>query len=87
MVGSIASVENNLHIVYKEILTILEDDKIKDKDKSIEIILDRYFKKIRSEIFDLGNTHLKKTNLELDLYKIKGPYYKYTIKFGNRGQE
>ena len=46
-----------------------------------EKVIAEKFETLRKDILNLGYEQLKKVNLELDLYNIKGPYYKYIVRF------
>lgn len=72
MIGAIAAFEEQ----FKDDIGLdKEDNQLSPEQKALKT----KFKIARSKILDLGNLIIKKTKLELQLYKIKGPYYKYTF--------
>ena len=71
MIGSIASIEEEFGFLFghgKESLT------------KEEHAMYKLFQQLRTRILDLGNEQIKRMKLDLDLFEVKGPVYKYTFK-------
>ena len=68
MIGAIAAIEEELGFIFghdKDARTIEEEAMYK------------IFRDVRSRILGLGNEQIKRFMLDVKLYDIKGPYYKY----------
>lgn len=72
MIGAIAAFEEQ----FKDDIGLSKADA--DRTPEEKKLYDK-FMVARSKILDLGNLIIKKIKLELQLYKVRGPYYKYTF--------
>ena len=71
MIGAISIIEEEFGFLFGH-----EKEELSKEEEAFN----KVFQDIRCKILDLGNNQIKKSKLDIELYEVNGPYYKYDFK-------
>lgn len=71
MIGAISAIEEEFGFLFGH-----DKEELSKEEEAFS----KVFQELRCKILDLGNNQIKKSKLDIDLYEVRGPYYKYDFK-------